>query len=139
MTELRPCTQCRRHVRVDARACPFCSVALSAGEPRTLPVGRLTRAAVFAGAMLASSCGSSQSKPDTGQGAHMPPPAPPDAAIADASPPPDATPPDAMPPDAAAKVKRPPRPDAAVPTKPIYPDHQIPKPYGAPPARNRLV
>jgi hypothetical protein len=29
-------------------------------------------------------------------------------------------------------------PDEIVPTSPIY-DHQIPKPYGAPPARRRVV
>ena len=56
---LAPCTHCRRHVRVDASACPFCAgpLALVAPMPRTLP--RLSRGglvALGASAILAG-CG----------------------------------------------------------------------------------
>jgi len=122
MSDLRPCLQCRRHVRIDEHACPFCAALLAPSAPPTLPVGRLTRAAVFAGAVLATACGGSQTKPDT---VETPLAAAPDAGAAEA----------AAPPDAAVALEP---PDAATPKR-VYPDHPIPKPYGAPPARARLV
>jgi hypothetical protein len=117
MSDLRPCPQCRRHVRIAEPKCPFCAAELELAPARPLPVGRLTRAAVFAGAALASACGGAQGKgggtPTGGEAA--------DAAVTEAPPAPDAE---------AAQTP---------PTPPVYPDHQIPKPYGAPPARARLV
>jgi hypothetical protein len=59
MTDLAPCPSCRRHVRIDERACPFCAAALPELAPRTIARGgRLSRAAVFAGAsLLTAACG----------------------------------------------------------------------------------
>jgi len=64
MIDLRPCPECRRHARIDADACPFCQAQLEPATPRKAVStgGRLTRAAVFAGAALvgsaaAASCG----------------------------------------------------------------------------------
>jgi uncharacterized membrane protein YgcG len=67
MIDLTPCSACSRHVRVDAQACPFCGSAIAALAPRAVPRGRLTRAAVFvAGTALAgaSGCGGSESAED---------------------------------------------------------------------------
>src|SRR5688572_11979208 len=66
MTDLRPCSGCRRHVSIDERVCPFCETTLSAGSPHQPFFGRMSRAAVFAGAALASAaaCGGKK-KPDT--------------------------------------------------------------------------
>ena len=53
--QLRPCAQCRRHVDLTETACPFCHAALEPVAPRSVHVaGRLSRAAVFAGATLTS-------------------------------------------------------------------------------------
>jgi hypothetical protein len=66
MVDLRPCSECRRHVGIEERACPFCGAALAAAAPKAALLGRASRAAVFAGAALASSaCGGKQTKPDT--------------------------------------------------------------------------
>ena len=91
MTELRPCSECQRHVRVEDRECPFCDTPTEpAPKPRRLTIGRFTRAVVFSGALLAmAGCGD-----DDGESPRV----------------------DAGPPDA-----------------------QLPLPYGAPPARARLV
>lgn len=108
MTDLRPCSGCRRHVAIGERVCPFCSAALAAAVPRDPLLGRMSRAAVFAGAALASTaCGGKKAKSDTttvdqqtaqqDAGVEQPPPPPPD----------DKT--------------------------------NIPMPYGAPPARRRIV
>lgn len=51
MTALRPCTACKRHVRTSATTCPFCAEALSAGRAQYVKPGALTRAAVFAAAL----------------------------------------------------------------------------------------
>lgn len=67
---LQPCASCRRHIASDARCCPFCGdavIALAVASPRRT-VGRLSRAAVFAG--LAGCWTGSQS-------AVEPPPPPP--------------------------------------------------------------
>ncbi len=90
-------------------ACPFCQVALAPSASPSLPLGRLSRAAVFAGAALLGTVGCGGNKPKTdpqntgGSG----------APIADAG------------------------VDAAPPV--VTPDRQMPMPYGAPPARRRLV
>jgi hypothetical protein len=53
---LRLCARCRRHVDVSEVECPFCDVTLAASSPSRplVTAGRLGRAAVFAGATLAS-------------------------------------------------------------------------------------
>ncbi len=109
MIDLAPCSACRRHVRIDEATCPFCGAA-TAGAPRTLPVGRFARAAVFAGAVAgaATGCGG-KSKPA-------------DPNIENES---TATI------DAGA-------PDAA-PVSDQWNDEACCMPYGAPPARDRLV
>ncbi len=70
-----PCLACRRHVRVDAAACPFCGAsAPGAQAPASHTVrARLTRGAIFtlgASAVIVG-CGSEQAiygapAPDTG-------------------------------------------------------------------------
>ncbi len=63
MSSLHPCDSCRRHIRGDALACPFCATPARprASEPVLLPRRPLTRSAIlFAGAaLLAPGCGSS--------------------------------------------------------------------------------
>jgi hypothetical protein len=113
MSDLRPCPECRRHARADESACPFCAAALAPAAPVSMPVGRLTRAAVFtAGAAIAgAACGGK---------------------TAPAQDPIDNT---ATAIDAGVDEQQP--PDAAPYTPP--PDHDVPMPYGAPPARERVV
>ena len=65
MTDLRPCSGCRRHVSIDERVCPFCETTLTAASPHQPMFGRLSRAAVFAGAALASTACGGKKKPDT--------------------------------------------------------------------------
>lgn len=61
---LRPCGQCRRHVRASEVSCPFCRAELAPAPPRAAGVGgRLGRAAVFAGATVAGSACWSQAQP----------------------------------------------------------------------------
>ena len=110
MTELRACEECRRHVSIEERACPFCGAArepeASAAAAR---LGRVSRAAVFAGAALASTaCGGSKAKADK----------PIDNTQQTAS--------------ADAGVEQPPPP-------PPHDPNNIPMPYGAPPSRKRVV
>lgn len=117
MTDLAPCPACQRHVRIDETACPFCAAALAPGEPRVLGRGRLARAAVFAGAALATTagaagCGGKAKPADTNVE---------NAAV-----------------DAGAD-EQPAPPDAAPYVEPDYPDEIEAMPYGAPPARHRLV
>jgi hypothetical protein len=115
MTRLTPCPSCRRHVRAGAEPCPFCGSREEREAPRPLPPAglRLTRAAVFAGALAA--CGSTTGKQQ--QGAE-----PVDAGLVSNAQDLDAnTTPDAR----------------LAPVKP--PDNHCCKPYGAPPARIRLV
>jgi len=107
MRQLQPCTACHRHVASSETQCPFCGAPIVAEPARVLPIGRLSRAAVFVGAALATSCGGTKKPADTttttqtGSGS--------------------------------AQTEVP--VDAAVPV----PDHEMPKPYGAPPARKRIV
>lgn len=89
--DLQPCSKCRRHVSVDERACPFCdALTMPIAARSTLLVGRLSRAAVFAGATLAGAC---YTNPPAQQS--PPPPPPPDdtrqVQQQDAPPPPDGT------------------------------------------------
>ncbi len=134
------CTGCRRHVRASESTCPFCGARVD-GAPRSVPLGRRSRAAIFASAATLAACGGKkQEPPASGSSAPAPTPTPttqaadaaptPDAALADAAPPPDAAPVDAGKPDAPVHhLKHVPPPH----------DHPIPKPYGAPPARRRVV
>lgn len=50
---IEPCEHCHRHVTVDAEACPFCGMQLAVRAPRVFIAGRLSRAAVIAGAAVA--------------------------------------------------------------------------------------
>jgi hypothetical protein len=153
---LQPCVACGRHVRVEDAACPFCGAPVDEAEPRPSLRGRVSRAAVFAAASLAA-CGSHDAKPAegsadnvmvSGYGAAPVPLDKRDAAVADApaavaidaapvaapvDAPVDAAPIDAAPIDAA------PRRDAGAAHPDAGPIHHIAKPYGAPPARRRIV
>jgi len=61
---LAPCPGCRRHV-ADEAACPFCGIALAPQRPsRAVAPGRLSRAAVFAGATL-TGCWTNSNQPVT--------------------------------------------------------------------------
>src|ERR1044071_5628727 len=108
MTDLKVCVGCRRHVAIDERSCPFCGAAQSTAAPTSSLLGRASRAAVFAGAALATTaCGGKKPKADNVQNHD----------------------------NQAAQV------DAGVETPPdkTNPDNNVPMPYGAPPARRRVV
>jgi hypothetical protein len=63
--QLKPCAACQRHVAITEVACPFCSEPLEASSPRSSTLGRVSRAAVFAGAALATTaCGKKAKQPD---------------------------------------------------------------------------
>ena len=109
MSELRPCVECRRHVAIHEAACPFCGAACELSSAAGSRLGRVSRAAVFAGAALAgTACGGNkpqqkaidntqtQATADAGTTENAPPPPPPD-------------------------------------------NSNVPMPYGAPPARRRVV
>ncbi len=142
MRELRPCTHCRRHVDAAEHACPFCDGALTAAEPRPLFGAWRSRAAVFASsaALAAAACSKPKATTETGSGSAPISQTADATVIAVDSPASDAAvaidaPLDAAPPvDAAVKH---PRPDAAEAVR--IRDHHNPKPYGAPPARRRIV
>ncbi len=63
MTQLEPCPQCHRHVKITEPACPFCACSLAEAfahlAERATPRARLGRAAVFAFgvAAMAPACG----------------------------------------------------------------------------------
>jgi hypothetical protein len=80
VTRFVPCGECRRHVREDDAACPFCStpIAPAAEGPAASSVPRLTRAAIFAGAVVlataaAAGCGDrgGGGNPDAGMDATL--------------------------------------------------------------------
>lgn len=120
MTDLQPCAACDRHVASTEPACPFCGATLTPVAPRPAVRRRLTRAALFAGATLATAtvaaCGGGQAKPDPVKAAPTT-----DAGVDAAA---AATPPQ-LPPDEGGNRHSGPRPPNM--------------PYGAPPARRRLV
>ncbi len=132
MSELIPCEKCQRHIRSSESECPFCE----AGGSKIGSTGALLASAILSVSTLACS----NERPAT----KAPPPvdekAAPvasDAALPDAALP-DAALPDAAPPDAApAKKKR----KAAKKVNPKLPPPRkdVKMPYGAPPARQRLV
>jgi hypothetical protein len=66
MTRLEPCHHCRRHVKVDETACPFCAspLAFTALAPRGFPRAPIGRAALFAfGVLAAPACGDDDTGP----------------------------------------------------------------------------
>jgi hypothetical protein len=114
MPDLHPCPACHRHVAATESACPFCGAAQPTRVPIEVPRGRLSRAAVFAAgttlvAAAAAGCGG-KTKPDTNTGGQVA-----DAATAESE------------------------ADAADTPPPPPPDDIQPMPYGAPPARRRVV
>ncbi|HTL33829.1 MAG TPA: hypothetical protein VL326_11925 [Kofleriaceae bacterium] len=170
MTGLRPCTACRRHVRVDATACPFCSTALPPGRAMYTRPGAITRAAVFSAALAGCSDHKQPPAPHAGsapQGSDdleqllddqprtaehpMRDAAPVDAAVQvaqpiDAGPPVDA----GVDQQALAEKKRRAeerrrkleeqrRLQEQLQLEQLRNDHINAKPYGAPPARRRVV
>ena len=50
-SQFAPCPQCKRHVRVAAASCPFCATTLSGLRPRSVLPRALTRAAIFSAAL----------------------------------------------------------------------------------------
>lgn len=48
---LRPCTECRRHIADREAACPFCSAAVEGARLPVRVLGRISRAAVFVSAV----------------------------------------------------------------------------------------
>lgn len=155
MSALAPCPSCRRHVTIDERTCPFCERPLPPLRAQHLAlVGRVSRAAVF-GAALAACSGDKQppapAQPPPAQGsddleqlldndgrevAHPDPP-PSDAAvepIADAAI-------DAGVPDAGVVKKKKVRTRHERELERQLDETRIhsAKPYGAPPARRRVV
>jgi hypothetical protein len=110
MLDLAPCPHCQRHVAITETGCPFCRGDLVGAAPRSLSLGGLSRAAVFAGATLAAACGG---KPKVDANHAQVEAKPADAGVADA---------------------------AVVPViQGNTSDHNLPMPYGAPPARRRIV
>ena len=152
MSELVPCPSCKRHVTTREQVCPFCAHALPpARAQRIVLLGRVSRAAVFSAALAA--CADDKPKPPApapAQGSddleklldQQPQPvehAPIDASLADAAAPDAAVVDAGVPPDAGvAKKKKKKQKVEEVPVK-IEPDHIHAKPYGAPPARRRIV
>lgn len=131
MSDLHPCTECGRHVRIDETACPFCAASLEPGVPRRIRKGRFTRAAVFAGALAGATACSSGSK-----GADDPKPPISDAGVVDQA---DDDDDDTMDDDDDVDTM-----DDDDDVDPYLGDddddhHPVDMPYGAPPARTRLV
>ncbi len=122
MAKLQPCAHCKRHVRRNATACPFCGADVEPSRRSTRPISRLARAAVFswaiAGGVACGDDGGPSVDATTSQDAPV--------VAVDAGPNADAANDDAGVADAAPE-------DAAVT------DAFVPLPYGAPPARRRLV
>jgi hypothetical protein len=125
MNRLQPCPECKRHVRASASECPFCAEPISPAPARPLPNGRLTRAAIFASALAtsAAACGSGQAKNTDPQ------PVTSDAGIANTAD--DGTADASVDPNIDEQYD--PRWDRD------YDPNAEPMPYGAPPARKRLV
>jgi hypothetical protein len=74
--DLHPCESCRRHIDRRVLACPFCGAAGASMAQRSPlgAVGRLSRAAIFAGA---AACGSAPPHHEVAP----PPPPPPDPVL----------------------------------------------------------
>ena len=161
MSELAPCPGCRRHVVVGERSCPFCAHALPPLRAQRVSLtGRVSRAAVFA---AVAACSKDKPKPpppppahgsddlekmldDQPRAAEHPDAVASDAAIAIDAPALADAGVDAAPPDAGVKkkkhrVQQQQHDDGQLvaPPPPPWDPNNIPKPYGAPPARRRIV
>jgi hypothetical protein len=148
-----PCPACKRHVATHEVACPFCAHRFTPRAQHIALVGRVSRAAVFSAALAA--CSNDKPPPPAAppaqgsddleqlldkQGNAVEPTAPPpiDAAV----PEPDTAVVDAGVADAGVviKKKRRQQKEAVEKLPDTLPDRIInAKPYGAPPARRRLV
>jgi hypothetical protein len=74
---LIPCEGCKRHVRAADDRCPFCGAAITAVPvARSMFEGRLSRAAVFASAVLIAPGCLVQSNPPPNYQQQLPPPPP---------------------------------------------------------------
>ena len=86
MSSLAPCPACKRHVRIGVTSCPFCAAPLPALRSRNLMPRALTRAAIFSAAL--AGCQDKKPAPapapgaEIGSSAHVVDDAPP---IADAA------------------------------------------------------
>ena len=128
--QLSPCPACKRHVAVDAASCPFCAAQLTASSVTIDERGRLSRAAVFAfGAAAATAalgaCWTNKSEPKHVQQQTV---VTPDAGVAPQ-------------PDAAVVKRFEEEDDRHYQNHPCTdtPKGPICAPYGAPPARRRVV
>jgi hypothetical protein len=128
--QLSPCPACKRHVAIEATSCPFCEAALAPPATNVDPA-RLSRAAVFAfgAATVASTvlgaCWTNKSEP---QHVQQQTAVTPDAAVAPT-------------PDAVVGIDDPDPDRGQYQNHPCVDTPQGPMcaPYGAPPARRRLV
>ncbi len=136
MSSLHPCQHCQRHIRASESACPFCSARVGSRP--------LAKAALLATALAGAStlgCADKKSEP-----AQIPTSVPVTAPVSDAM--------SATPADAAVAIADAGAPDSGVPdaavAKKKKKKHEVlkveepqrvlpPMPYGAPPARRRLV
>jgi hypothetical protein len=155
--QLRVCVGCRRHVGIRETACPFCGCALPVPPaPRAVRIGRVSRAAVFSAALVAcSNEPTKQAPPPSAQGSdgtddleelldHQPhvvevPDAAPMVEPIDAAVEQVASPVDAGVPDAGTAVKKKRRQQQTIEKQQIIERRHMAKPYGAPPARRRIV
>jgi hypothetical protein len=155
MTQLAPCPACKRHVATREIACPFCTHRFTPRAQHVALVGRVTRAAVFSAALAA--CAKDKPPPspappptqgsddleqmlDPSGSAAVAPTAPPliDAAV---SAPDAAIVVDAGVPDAGVVIKKKQKKREQVEETVKVPidNRHLAKPYGAPPARRRVV
>jgi hypothetical protein len=111
--ELVGCASCKRHVAIGEVACPFCGAAVSTAKPPRFVPRALSRAAVFAAALTGTAC--DQGRPTPKVEARGSAAARGDAAV-----------------DALGGDEQLRREVEAI-------EHEIAKPYGAPPARRRRV
>jgi hypothetical protein len=161
MRELAVCPQCKRHVRVSAASCPFCAIALSGLRARNVIPRSFTRAAIFSAAL--AGCGEHKKPPAPTAGSAIGSAAAPVAADAAPGPGSDVgsnagstAGSDALAPADAGSVADAGTADAGRGSaansaqlkeerdalrKKIHEDRirQMAKPYGAPPARRRIV
>lgn len=112
--QLTPCARCHRHVSITESTCPFCSEPREPTLPRSTTFGRMSRAAVFAGAALATTA--------CGKKAKQPGPNPSTSTTTQQQ-----------------QEQQPEPPDAATSAPVVVDPHPEPMPYGAPPARRRYV
>lgn len=158
MSELAVCPQCKRHVRVVAAQCPFCATALVGLRARNVIPRAFTRAAIFSAAL--AGCHDHKKAPEPTAGSAIGSAPAPVAADAAAGPGSDTSgsnagspvnafaTADAGPADAGVATDARPPIDPKVLKqerdelrKKIREEHlkQMNKPYGAPPARRRIV